>query len=85
MTFGTCNAGSLYRTGSLTKVVRELENYKWEYRRSNGTGVALNQQAVIKSRRKSWTGHVAHMVYRVLHGNIRRKKVTRTIQTWIGG
>lgn len=60
MRFGTCNAGSPYRTGSLTKVAGELDTYKWEYRRSNGTGVSLNQQAIITSR-KIWTGYVARM------------------------
>ena len=28
MRFGTCNVNSLYRAGSLTAVVRELERYK---------------------------------------------------------
>jgi hypothetical protein len=39
--------GSLYRTGSLTTLARELGKYKlWVYRRSDGKRGALNGQRI---------------------------------------
>jgi hypothetical protein len=52
MRFGTWNVKSLYRSGSLKAVSREVGKYKldlWEYRKSDGTRVALNQQTIIHS------------------------------------
>jgi hypothetical protein len=44
MRFGMLNVRSLYRAGSLMTLAKEISNYKLdlEYRRSAGTGVALN-------------------------------------------
>jgi hypothetical protein len=45
--FGIWNARSLYRVGSLRTVAEEISKYKLnlvEYRRSDGTEVASNQQ-----------------------------------------
>jgi hypothetical protein len=50
MRFGTWNVRSMYRVGLLRTVAEDISNisYMWsEYRRSDGTEVALNQQANI--------------------------------------
>jgi hypothetical protein len=52
MRFGTWNVRSLYRSGSLKTVARELGKYKLDlvgYRRSDGTRAALNVQRIIHS------------------------------------
>jgi hypothetical protein len=48
MRFGTWNISSFYRAGSLRTVARQLakhELYLEDYRKSDGTGVALNQNS----------------------------------------
>jgi hypothetical protein len=50
MSFGTWNVRGMYRADSLRVVEEEISKYKliyWEYRRSDGMEVALNQQANI--------------------------------------
>jgi hypothetical protein len=50
MRFDMWNVGSLYRSGSLMTVLKALPEYKLdlvEYRRSDGTEVASNQQVII--------------------------------------
>jgi hypothetical protein len=50
MRFGIWNVRSMYRAGSLRAVAEEISKYNlvlWEYRRSDGMEVALNQQANI--------------------------------------
>jgi hypothetical protein len=52
MRFGTWNVRSLYRSGSLKMVARELGKYKLDlvgYRRSDWRKVALNGQRIIRS------------------------------------
>jgi hypothetical protein len=52
MRFGTWNVRSLYRSGSLKTVARELGKYKLDlvgYRRSDWRKVALNGQKIIHS------------------------------------
>jgi hypothetical protein len=46
MKFGIWNVRSLYRSGSSKSVVREFAKYKLEYR-SDGKGVALNQNTIV--------------------------------------
>jgi hypothetical protein len=45
----TWNVRSRYRAGSIITVAKEVAKYKLdlEYRRSDGTGVAPNQRAII--------------------------------------
>jgi hypothetical protein len=49
--FGTWNVRSLYRSGSLKTVARELGKYKLDlvYRRSDGTRAALTGQRNVHS------------------------------------
>jgi hypothetical protein len=50
MKFGIWNVRNLHRAGSLMIVASEISNESyiyWEYRRPDGTGVILNQQANI--------------------------------------
>jgi hypothetical protein len=50
MRFGTWNVRSIYRAGLLRTVAEDISNISYmssEYRRSDGTEVALNQQANI--------------------------------------
>jgi hypothetical protein len=52
MRFETWNIRSLYRSWSLKTVSGELAKYKFDlvlYKRSDGTRVALSQQAIIPS------------------------------------
>jgi hypothetical protein len=58
MRFGTWNVRNMYRAGLLRIMAEEISKYQldlMEYRRSDGTEVAPNQQASIHfSMEKKW-------------------------------